>query len=166
MIDIVILAVAAATTLTVALRKTSAGVAILSLLAGVMLDQLLSGWILQQLPKATGSLTAYIPAAIHLGLILLPVIVSIVAVKVDHHSMILSIVTGLLLGFLVMFFSIKVLAALPLYKQHAGDSGVFTFLAPYQNAILAASTVLALVEMVMSHRKKSLTGKGRHKKRD
>lgn len=159
MIDLVILAVATATTLTVILRKTSAGVAVLGLLAGVMLDQLLSDWILSELPKATDSLAGYIPVAIRLAVTLAPVLVSLIAVKVHQHNLILSLLTGLLLGFLIMYFGIKIVAELPFYKQYAGDSGVFHFLAPYQNVIIAGSAGLALVEMVMSHRKKSYADK-------
>jgi hypothetical protein len=60
------------------------------------------------------------------------------------------------LGFLIFFFGLKIVAPLPMVATAAKNSGLLTFLSPYQNAILSGASVLALVEMIMSHRSKAL----------
>jgi hypothetical protein len=156
MIDIITLGVTGLVVVAVFLRKTSAGVAILALLAGVLLDQLLS---INKLPAQASSFGDYAPAIVHLLITFTPVVASLVAVKVHKHNAVLSLLTSLVLGFLIVFFGVKLLIPLPGLKQFVNDGGLLQFLQPYQNVILTASAVLAVVEMVMSHREHKLDKK-------
>ena len=153
MVDLIALGIAALVVAAVFLRKTSAGVGVLALLAGVLLDQLLGTWVLRQLPsEATSLSTQYVPVLVHLLITFIPVVASLVAVKVGRHNLVLSLLTSLMLGFLIFFFGLKIVAPLPLVSQAASNSGLLAFLSPYQNAILSGASVIALVEMIMSHR--------------
>lgn len=164
MIDVIALGVTALVVVAVFLRKTSAGVAILSLLAGVLLDQLLATWVINQLPAQANSLGDYLPVIVHLLITFAPVVASLVAVKVHNHHAILSLLSSLVLGFLIMFFGVKIVAQIPITKPYIDNGGLLHFLQPYQNAILTGSAILALVEMVMSHQSKGISGKHKKKK--
>lgn len=156
MVDLIALGVALLVVMAVFLRKTSAGVATLALLAGVLLDQLLSPWVISLLPKeATALSTQYVPVVIHLLITFIPVVATLVAVKVSKHNAVLSLLCSLMLGFLIVFFGLKIVTPLPVVSVAAKNSGLLTFLNPYQNAILAAAAVLAILEMIMSHRSKN-----------
>lgn len=152
MVDLVTLVVALLVVLVVFVRRTSAGVAIFGLLAGVLLDQLLSSWVISLLPPTVTDSSEYAGVIIHLLITFVPVAVSLVAVKVAHRNGVLSLLTGLVLGFLIVFFGLKILAPLPQITDAANNAGLLTFLSPYQNTILAASAILAIVEMIVSHR--------------
>ncbi len=154
MVDLIALGLTLLIVAAVFIRKTSAGVAILALLAGVMLDQLLSSWLLGLLPPSTLQKSEYIPVAVHLLITFTPVVATIVAVRVSRHNAILSLLTGLMLGFLVTFFGIQIVATLPQVVEPAKNSGLLHFLQPYQNTILAGGAVLAIVEMIASHHAK------------
>lgn len=152
MVDVAALAIAVLIVLIVMIRKTSAGVGILSLLAGVMLDELLSEWLIAMLPSGEGALASqYVPVIIHLLLTFTPVVVVLVAVGVKKHNLILSLLASLVLGFLITYFGIKILAPLPEVNEAATSSGLLQFLEPYQNAILAGAAILALVETTLGH---------------
>jgi hypothetical protein len=151
MVDIIAFAIALLTVAAVMIRKTSAGVGILSLLAGVLLDQLLSEWAISLLPKSDAIAGDYTVVIVHLLLTFIPVVATIVAVRVKKHNAILSLLASLVLGFLITFFGLKIVASLPLVSEAAKNSGLLHFLDPYQNAILAGSAILALVEMILSH---------------
>lgn len=165
MVDIAALAIAVLIVAVVMIRKTSAGVGILSLLAGVMLDELLSEWIIGMLPTSGGALASeYVPVIIHLLLTFTPVVVVLVAVGVKKHNVILSLLASLVLGFLITYFGIKILAPLPAISEAAANSGLLHFLEPYQNAILAGAAILALVETAIGHASQFTGGKGKKKK--
>lgn len=155
MIDLVAFGVVLLVVVAIMIRKTSAGVAVLGLLAGVMLDQLLGSWLISLLPTEAAGLSEYVPVIIHLLVTFVPVGVSITAVKAAKHNPILSLLTSLVLGFLIVFFGLKIVAPLPVVNEAAKNSGLFHFLDPYQNLILSASAVVAIAEMVLSHRIKS-----------
>lgn len=164
MVDIAALAIAVLTVAIVMIRKTSAGVGILSLLAGVMLDELLSEWLIGMLPSSGGVLAGeYAPVIVHLLLTFIPVVVVLVAVGVKKHNLILSLLASLVLGFLITYFGIKILAPLPQVTEASANSGLLHFLEPYQNAILAGAAILALVEMVLGHASQ-FTGNKKKKK--
>jgi len=152
MVDIVALGIAVFVVIAVMIRKTSAGVGILALFAGLMLDQLLSGWLTGLLPKQATSLSDYVPIVVRLLVTFTPMVIALVAVKVSRHNAVLSILTSLVLGFLVTYFGLKILTPLPHVAFATKNSGLLTFLDPYQTAILAAGAVLALVEMTLSYR--------------
>jgi FtsH-binding integral membrane protein len=154
MVDIFALGLTLLIVVAVFVRKTSAGVAILGLLAGVLLDQLLSGWIFSLLPPSALQKSEYVPVAIHLIVTLIPVVAIIATAKVSKPNPVLSLLTSLVLGFLVTFFVIKIVAPLPVVADLAKNSGLLHFLQPYQNAILASGATLALVELISSHGKK------------
>lgn len=154
MVDLVAFGVVIVVVAAVMIRKTSAGVAVLGLLAGVMLDQLLAGWLIGLLPSQAKELSSYVPVVIHLLITFTPVIASIVAVKVAKHSLVLSLLTSLVLGFLMVYFGLKIIAPLPLVSEAAKNSGLLHFLDPYQNVILASSALLAVTEMIISHHAK------------
>ena len=154
MVDIAALGVALLTVLAVMIRKTSAGVGILALLAGVMLDQLLSDWLISLLPKNDATAQDYTIVIVHLLLTFIPVVATIIAVRVKKHNKVLSLLASLMLGFLITFFGLKIVSVLPFVTEAAANSGLLHFLDPYQNAILAGSAILALVEMILSHASK------------
>lgn len=155
MIDLIIAGVVLAVMVLVLVRRTSAGVAILGLLAGVLLDQLLADWILGFVPRDTPMYSQYIPVAVHLLVTFTPVFVALLAVKTPKKNPVLSLLTSLVLGFLMVFFGIQIVAAIPEVANESKNSGLFHFLDPYDNSILAAGAILAVVEMVASHRVKS-----------
>jgi len=159
MIDIIALAVVLLVVLAVMLRRTSAGVGVLALLAGVLLDQLLSGWLIGLLPHSIISTTAYVPVVVHLLVTFVSVAACLIAVKISRPNVVLSLLTSLVLGFLIVFFGLKIIAPLPVVANAAANSGLLTFLNPYQNLILSASAVLALMEMVLSHRSAGFAAK-------
>lgn len=159
MIDLIIAGVVLFVMVLVLLRKTSAGVAILGLLAGVLLDQLLSEWLLSFVPQDTPMFSEYVPVAVHLIVTFVPVIVAILAVKSPKKNVVLSILASLVLGFLMVFFGIQIVSAIPAVSAEVKNSGLFYFLDPYDNIILASGAVLAIVEMVASHRVKSSSKK-------
>ena len=155
MIDIVIAVVVLFIVGIIFVRKTSPGVAILGLLAGVLLDQLLAQWVFGFIPPDSLTLSPYVPIIVHLLLTFTPVFVAIGAVKSPKKNAVLALLTSLALGFLMVFFGIQIMTAVPEVAAEAKNSGLFHFLDPYDNAILAAGAVLAVVEMVASHRIKN-----------
>lgn len=166
MVDLIALGIALIIVVAVFIRKTSAGVGILALLAGVLLDQLLSGWVIGLLPKqATDLSSQYVPVAVHLLVTFIPVGATLVAVKVRRHNAVLSLLSSLVLGFLVFLFGLKIIAPLPMVAKAARNSGLLTFLSPYQNLILSAAAILALIEMIASHRAKDSHDKHEKKKK-
>lgn len=163
MIDIAFLAIPLLITVAVMVRKTSAGVAVLGLLAGVMLDQLLTSWILSELPSSATSVSEYIPLAIRTVVTVAPAVVSLVAVKVHRHSAVLAMLTSLLLGFLMVYFVLQILMPIPEIADATKKSGLLSFIRPYHNEILAASAILAVIEMVASHRTSTSHSKSKKK---
>lgn len=163
MIDIIIAGFVLFIAVLVFVRKTSPGVAVLGLLAGVLLDQLLSPWILGYIPPESLTYTQYVPVAVHLLLTFIPVFVAIAAVKAPKKNTVLALLTSLMLGFLMIFFGIQIVSSIPEVANESKNSGLFHFLDPYDNAILAAGAVLAIIEMAASHRTKGLD-KNKHKK--
>lgn len=161
MVDLLTLVIALLVVLVVMLRKTSAGVAILALLAGVMLDQLLAEWLTGLLPSAPSGFKQYIPVIIHLLVTFAPVVVALIAVKVHRHNLILSVLASLLLGFLLVYFGVKIVEVLPAIERPAKNAGLLHFLQPFQNTILASSAVVALIEMVLSHRQTKASKKSK-----
>ena len=161
MVDLIALILVLVVVLVVFLRKTSAGVGMFALLSGVLLDQLLSTWVLNLIPKQSGTLADYLPVIVHLLITFTPVLAVLIAVKVPHHNVVLSLFSSLVLGFLVVFFGLKIVAPLPEVAGAAKNSGLLTFLAPFENVILASSAGLALAEVILSHHGKSLPGKKR-----
>jgi len=155
MIDLVACGLTVLVILFVFLRKTSAGVAILALLAGVLLDQLLSSWIISFIPNQNEQTMLYLTAAIHLSLTFIPALVAVIAVRVGKHHIVPSLLASIALGFLITFFGTKIVLALPIIPEEAKDSGLLIFLQPYQNAILAASALIAVFEMTLSYHKTS-----------
>ncbi len=151
MIDLAACGLTALVIIGVFLRKTSAGVAILALLAGVMLDQLLSTWLIGFLPQNS----AYLEAAIHGAITFTPALVAIIAVKVGKHHIVPSLLASLALGFLITFFGTKIILDLPVVPEDIKTSGLLVFLQPYEKPILAASAVIAVVEMTLSYHKTS-----------
>lgn len=166
MVDITALIIALLIAVVVTLRKTSAGVAVLALLAGVMLDQLLSAWVTGLLPRQATALSAqYIPVVVHLLITFIPTVASLVAVKVARHNLVLSVLTSLALGFLIFFFGLKIIAPLPFMKGAAKNSGLLTFLNPYQNLILSSAAILGIMDMILSHRSGSQFAKKHDRKK-
>lgn len=163
MVDIAALAIAVLTVAIVMIRKTSAGVGILALLAGVMLDQLLSEWIISLLPSSGLLSSQYVPVVAHLLLTFTSVVVVLIAVGVKKHNAVLALVTSLVLGFLITYFGIKIIAPLPEVSEAAANSGLLHFLEPYQNTILAGAAILALVETALGHASQFTGGKGKKK---
>lgn len=155
MVDLISLVVVLVIVLIVFLRKSSAGIALFGLLSGVLLDQLLSSWITQLVPAQSGSIQNYIPIIVHLLITFTPVVAILVAVKVPRHNPILSLLSSLALGLLAMYFGLKIVADLPVLAPYADNSGLFTFLDPFQNLILSASAVLALLEVIFSHNRRT-----------
>lgn len=152
MIDIIFLVTPLVVTATIVVRRTSAGVAVLALLAGVMLDQLLATWIVSELPNSPASFGEYIPLSVRVAVTLVPALVSMLAVRVVRQNIVLSLLTSLLLGFLGAYYTLQILASIASIAQATHQAGLLNFVKPYQNEILAASAVLAIVEMVASHR--------------
>lgn len=152
MIDIAFLAIPLLITCVVMVKKTSAGVAVIGLLAGVMLDQMLTTWIIGELPVSATSMNQYIPLAVRILVTLAPSIASLAAVKVHRHNAVLALLTSLLLGFLVVYFVLQILAPIPEIAEATKKSGLLSFIRPYHNQILAASATLAIIEMIASHR--------------
>lgn len=155
MIDLISPAVVFAIVLIVVLRRTSAGVAVIALLAGVLIDQLLSTWIINAIPNQSSSMDIYVNVVVHLLLTFTPMVVAITAVNANRKSVVVPLLTSLLLGFLVVYFGVQILAPIPQLTTEANNSGLITFLSPYQNPILAASAILAIVSMVADHKKVS-----------
>ena len=155
MVDVAALVIVVLTVAAVMIRKTSAGVGIMSLLAGVMLDQLLGSWVLAMIPRSDALAGQYVTVVVHLILTFAPVVAALSAVKVRKHNQVLSLLASLTLGFLIIFFGLKIVAPLPEVAEAAKNSGLLHFLDPYQNTILAGSAVLGVAEMVLSSNKKS-----------
>lgn len=153
MIDLISPAVVLIIVLVVVLRRTSAGVAIIALLAGVLVDQLLSVWILNYFPNQQPPLDVYVSVVVHLLLTFTAMVVALVAVKANRQSIVIPLLASLLLGFLVVYFGIQILSLVPALAPYTDNSGLITFLNPYQNPIIAASAVLAVVSMVADHKK-------------
>jgi len=151
MVDLITIGIAVVVVAAVFIRKTSGGVAILSLLAGVLLNQLLGDWLVNMLPSTATAASENVPVVVRLLVLFTPVVAALVAVKVHKQNTILSLLTGLVLGFLVVLFGLEVIKNLPFVKDAAANAGLIHFLSPYKNAILSASATLAVVEMVMSH---------------
>lgn len=155
MVDLISPAIVLIIVLVVVLRRTSAGVAVIALLAGVLIDQLLSTWIINAIPNQSSSMDIYVNVVVHLLLTFTPMVVAITAVKANRKSVVVPLLTSLLLGFLVVYFGVQILAPIPQLTTEANNSGLITFLSPYQNPILAASAILAIVSMVADHKKVS-----------
>lgn len=155
MVDLISPAIVFAIVLIVVLRRTSAGVAVIALLAGVLIDQLLSTWIINAIPNQSSSMDIYVNVVVHLLLTFTPMVVAITAVNANRKSVVVPLLTSLLLGFLVVYFGVQILAPIPQLTTEANNSGLITFLSPYQNPILAASAILAIVSMVADHKKVS-----------
>jgi hypothetical protein len=155
MVDLVALGLTLCIVLIIFVRKTSAGVAIFSLLAGVMLDQLLGSWVINLLPAVDARAAQYLPVIVHLLIVFVPVLASVIAVRTSRHNAVLSLLTSLTLGFLMVLFGIKIVAPLPEVVHAAKNSGLLHFLDPYVNAIIAGSAVLGVIEMTTSHRRKT-----------
>lgn len=153
MVDLISPVIVMLIVLAVILRQTSAGVAVLALLAGVMLDQLLGGWVLSLVPAQEDGLQVYVDVVVHLLLTFAPMVVAIGVVRATRKSITISLLTSLLLGFLVVYFGLKIVAPIPYVTEEAKNAGLISFLDPYQNAILATSAVLAIIAMVIDHRK-------------
>ncbi len=150
MIDFITLAVALLIILAVFLRKTSAGVAILALMAGVLLDQLLASWLIGLLPSQTVD-PIYLEAVVHLILTFVPMVASLIAVKINKQNTTLSLLSSVTLSVLVLFFGVKILNGLPVSTLGQRTSGFLEFILPYQNVLLAGAAILATVEMIFSH---------------
>lgn len=166
MIDLVACGITILVVLGVMVRKTSAGVAILALLAGVLLDQLLGQWLIGFIPEQDKVGMLYITAAVHMLITFVPAIVALIAVRVGKHHIVPSLLASLALGFLMTFFATKIILPLPIIPEEFKQSGLLVFLQPYQNAILAFSATIALVEMVLSYGKTvAHHKKNRHKAR-
>lgn len=163
MVDIAFLAVPLVIAGAVIVRKTSAGVGLLALLAGVLLDQLLTGWILDQLPGTSSSAAEFIPLVLRLILSFAPMVASLIAVKVHRHNIVLSLLTSLVLGFLVVYFAFDITSSSKLVGKYIEVSGLLRFLTPYHNIILSSGAVLAIVEMIASHRVTSSHSKKKKK---
>lgn len=155
MVDLISPAIVLIIVLVVVLRRTSAGVAVIALLAGVLIDQLLSTWIINAIPNQSSSMDIYVNVVVHLLLTFTPMVVAITAVNANRKSVVVPLLTSLLLGFLVVYFGVQILAPIPQLTTEANNSGLITFLSPYQNPILAASAILAIVSMVADHKKVS-----------
>lgn len=153
MVDLISPVIVMLVVLAVILRQTSAGVAVLALLAGVMLDQLLGTWIISLVPAQEEALQIYVNVVVHLLLTFTPMVVAIGVVKATRKSITISLLTSLLLGFLVVYFGLKIIAPIPYVAEDAKNAGLISFLDPYQNMILTASAVLAIIAMVIDHRK-------------
>lgn len=153
MVDLISPVVIMLIVLVVILRQTSAGVAVIALLAGVMLDQLLGAWVIGLIPAQDNTLQVYVNVVVHLLLTFAPMVVAISVVKATRKSITISLLTSLLLGFLVVYFGLKIIAPIPYVTEEAKNAGLISFLDPYQNTILAASAVLAIIAMVIDHRK-------------
>lgn len=162
MIDLITLIIVILVVGVIMIRRASAGVAILALLAGVFLDQLLATWIIEQLP--VGSDNEYFPVAIRLIIGFIPVVLAITAIKAQKQNTILSLLTSLLLGFLVVYFGLQILEPVTAVADEARKSGLFSFLRPYQNQILSGAAVLALIEMYASNNTKAHSDKKKRKK--
>lgn len=159
MVDLVAFGVIVLVSAAVLVRRASAGVALLTLLAGALLDQLLGEWLIGLLPQTVIAGSDYIPIAVHLVVTFAPVLVAIGVVKVGRQSVVLSLLTSLLLGFLMVVFGLKILAPVKVVSDLTYTSGLLSFVRPYDNAILAAGAVLAIIEMIVSHRTMSDTKK-------
>jgi hypothetical protein len=155
MIDLVSPVIVLLIVLVVLVRRTSAGVAVIALLAGVLIDQLLSTWVINAIPNQSSSMDVYVNVLVHLLLTFTAMVVAITAVKANRKSVVIPLLTSLLLGFLVVYFGVQILAPIPQLANEANNSGLITFLSPYQNPILAASAILAIVSMVADHKKVS-----------
>ena len=153
MVDLISPVVVLIVVLVVVLRRTSAGVAVIALLAGVLLDQLLSVWVIEAIPNQSATMDVYVNVVVHLVLTFAAMVVAITAVKANKKSVVIPLLTSLLLGFLVVYFGLQILAPIPAITEVASNSGLITFLSPYQNPILAASAILAIVSMVADHKK-------------
>ncbi|MCB9822972.1 hypothetical protein H6800_01715 [Candidatus Nomurabacteria bacterium] len=155
MVDLISPVIVLLIVLIVLVRRTSAGVAVIALLAGVLVDQLLSAWILDAIPGQAPDMQVYVNVVVHLILTFTAMVVAIVAVKANRKSVVIPLLTSLLLGFLFVFFGLQIIAPIPYVTTYAENSGLITFLTPYQNPILAASAILAIVSMVADHKKVS-----------
>lgn len=164
MVDIAFLILPLFITVVVIIRKTSAGVGLLALLAGVLLDQLLTEWIIDKLPVISSSADNFVPLIIRLLLSFAPMVASLVAVKVYRHNFVLSLLTSLVLGFLVVYFAFDIASNSEITAQFMDTSGLHRFLAPYHNMILAVGSLLAILEMISSHKTSSSHSKKKKKK--
>ncbi len=164
MVDLIALAISILVVIVVMLRRTSAGTAIIAVLAGVMLDQLLAGWVVSLLPNSIFDSSKFIAVIIHLLITFTPVVVVLASTKVSRRSMVLSLLTSLVLGFLIFFFGMKIFSVVTELNVYTKNSGLLHFLEPYQNAILASSAILALVEITISHKSSSLKNSKSKKK--
>ena len=153
MIDAITPLVVLLIVLAVLLRRTSAGVAVIALLAGVMLDQLLSAWIIAAIPAQSGAVQLYVEVVVHLLVTFAPMGVALGMVRTTRKSVVLSLLTSLLLGFLVVYFGLKILAPIPALTKQVNNAGLVTFLNPYQNYILSIAAILAIIAMALDHRK-------------
>ncbi len=153
MADLIALIVALLAATLVMIKKASPGMAIVAVFAGVALEQLLGKWVLGLLPSGVTAASPYLQVAIQSVLTFTPVVVVLIASKVRRRSAILALLTSLLLGFLVFIFGLEIADLIPSLNVHTKNSGLLHFLDPYREFILAASAILALVEISIGQRK-------------
>jgi len=153
MVDLLSPVVILLVVLVVVLRRTSAGVAAVALLAGVMIDQLLAQSVLDLVPEQQPPMDIYVSVVVHLILTFAAMAVALSVVKATRQSLVIPLLTSLLLGFLVVFFGLQILEPIPAITSEANNSGLLTFLAPYENLIIAASAGLAVLAMIVDHKK-------------
>jgi hypothetical protein len=126
----------------------------------------LGQWLIGFIPEQNKENMLYITAAVHMLITFVPALVALVAVRVGKHHIVPSLLASLALGFLITFFATKILLPLPIVPEDFKRSGLLVFLQPYQNAILAFSATIALIEMVLSYGKTvAHHKKNRHKAR-
>lgn len=152
MVDVITPLVILLIVLLVMLRHISVGIAVIALLAGVMLDQLIAGSIISALPKQESELQLYVQVVVHLLISFAPMAVVLTVVKANKKTVVMSLLTSMLLGFLVVYFALAILEPIPILKNEIRNSGLFSFVRPYQITIITVSAVLALVALVVDHK--------------
>lgn len=152
MIDLITPLVILAIVVLVLARKMSASIAILALLAGVKLSQLISGSIIASLPNISEDLQPFIVAIVSLLLTYGPLAIVLVMVKANKKMFVMSLLTSMLLGFMVVYFALPILEPLPILGVEIKKSGLFSFIRPYQTYIILAASMLALTEIIIDHR--------------
>lgn len=155
MVDLITPLVILSIVLLVMLRHISAGIAIIALLAGVMLDQLVASSVISVLPKQETGIQLYVQVVVHLLITFAPMAVVLTVVKANKKTIVISLLSSLLLGFLVVYFALGVLEPIPALTAEIRKSGLFSFVRPYQVTIIAVAAILALVALVVDHKNPS-----------
>lgn len=161
MVDLITFGIVGIVVILIFIRKTSAGVAVLCLLAGVLLDQMLSKWVIEMLPPFSGEMQQYVEVVVRLLVMFTAPILAMAAVKAPRQNMVLTLLTSLILGFLIVLFGTSIAAQLTITSNAVKNAGLIHFLDPYKNAILAGSAILAIVEMIATHHKPLNTKKSK-----